>query len=576
VAQQPQQVDEVRVSAHAYTPPEDRLSTQVQLVQVGVVVRDPRGRAVSGLKRADFEILDDGKPRAIAAFSVETHGLAQAAASAGGPATTASSGGPLPAPRYTLLFFDDLHGTSGELQHTQAAARRFIQDGLGPGARAAVFSASEGLTLDFTADPAALTAAIEKLRSHTRLPESGLMPCPRIAPYQAYLIANGLDNCALTAAVLEAQACSGSFATPTPVTPSMPSVLLCNGARISVVDPIFTAVKSQAELTWQQTNEISLNSFDALANAVARLARVPGTRVLLMASTGFVSGNMEGERADAIDRAIHAGIVINALDAKGLWSEPPVRPFDEGIPQTAALPAQAFMFEASSNGARIDALNTVMAEFTAGTGGLFFHNGNDLAAGFAQLAAVPETTYLLAFRPDDRAAAGTYHKLKVRLTAKNGDYVQARPGYFTPSNAPVEATAARRKFDSEALAADTMADFPVQLAGRLSKTEKGDPVLSLVIHVDIDKLDFAERDGRQIQRLAFLGALMDARGKLVTAKEGAMELALKEGNLVWLSAIGVNATLTLGAPPGPYRVRVVVQEAGGKMAALNQVVDIPK
>jgi hypothetical protein len=45
---------------------------------------------------------------------------------------------------------------------------------------------------------------------------------------------------------------------------------------------------------------------------------------------------------------------------------------------------------------------------------------------------------------------------------------------------------------------------------------------------------------------------------------------------VWLSAIGVNATLTLGAPPGPYRVRVVVQEAGGKMAALNQVVDIPK
>ena len=84
--------------------------------------------------------------------------------------------------------------------------------------------------------------------------------------------------------------------------------------------------------------------------------------------------------------------------------------------------------------------------------------------------------------------------------AKNGDYVQARPGYFTPSNAPVEATAARRKFDSEALAADTMADFPVQLAGRLSKTEKGDPVLSLVIHVDIDKLDFAERDGRQIQR----------------------------------------------------------------------------
>jgi hypothetical protein len=295
-----------------------------------------------------------------------------------------------------------------------------------------------------------------------------------------------------------------------------------------------------------------------------------------MASSGFLSGMMDAELAAAIDRAVRARIVINALDAKGLWAEPPVRPFDEGLPQTGALPAPVFMFEASSTGSRIEALNSVMAEFAAATGGLFFRNSNDLPGGFAQLASVPETTYLLAFRPDEDDTAGQYHKLKLRLTARSSDYVQTRPGYFAPAKLSAEATASRQKFDSEALASDVVTEFPVQLAGRLGKTAKGDPYLSLVIHVDIDKLQFAERDGRQVQKLAFIGALMDARGNLVAAKEGAMDLTLKEGTLLWLSASGVNATLTLGAPPGPYRVRVVVQEATGKMAALNQVVEIPR
>jgi hypothetical protein len=78
---QPAQQDEVRVSAHVYTPPQARLTAQVQLVQLEVVVRDPRGHAVGGLKQGDFEILDEGKPRAIAAFSVEARESASTAPS---------------------------------------------------------------------------------------------------------------------------------------------------------------------------------------------------------------------------------------------------------------------------------------------------------------------------------------------------------------------------------------------------------------------------------------------------------------------------------------------------------------
>jgi hypothetical protein len=63
---------------------------------------------------------------------------------------------------------------------------------------------------------------------------------------------------------------------------------------------------------------------------------------------------------------------------------------------------------------------------------------------------------------------------------------------------------------------------------------------------------------------------------MVTAKEGVMDLALKDDTLTRLKASGINATLGLNAPPGPYKVRVVVQDADGKIGAVNQAVEIPK
>jgi hypothetical protein len=67
-----QGTDEVRVSAHTYMSPQVHLTAQTNLVQLEVVVRDPRGHAAGGLKRTDFEVLDEGKASDILAFSLET------------------------------------------------------------------------------------------------------------------------------------------------------------------------------------------------------------------------------------------------------------------------------------------------------------------------------------------------------------------------------------------------------------------------------------------------------------------------------------------------------------------------
>jgi hypothetical protein len=103
----------------------------------------------------------------------------------------------------------------------------------------------------------------------------------------------------------------------------------------------------------------------------------------------------------------------------------------------------------------------------------------------------------------------------------------------------------------------------------------GEPAVSIVAHVDLNRLAFRSQWERHIQNLRLIVALLDGAGNFVAGKEGDLDLALKDSSLAELSKEGVNATLTLSAPAGSYRVRMVVEEQDGKLTASNAQVRIP-
>ena len=72
-----------------------------------------------------------------------------------------------------------------------------------------------------------------------------------------------------------------------------------------------------------------------------------------------------------------------------------------------------------------------MGELADGTGGRFFHNSNDLEAGFKAVTAAPEVVYMLELPLDGVKANGSYHRLEVKVD-REGMEVQARRGYFMP------------------------------------------------------------------------------------------------------------------------------------------------
>jgi VWFA-related protein len=561
--QQPAASEEIRVSSQPYVVQAPTFHAEARLVDVGVAVRDGHGHAVAGLKREDFRIYDDGKERGIANFSEHRAGsdsLAVSPVTSTAPAPQSATAGATTTPgaappaRFLAVFFDDVNAAFGEeaadLKRAQAAASHFVKASLQPGIRIGIFTASGTETLDYTADAARLLEAIAGLRAH---PHYSSKVCFGINPYQAYRIAQERDQETIR---LVARASANSQC---PATPNQ--------------------VITQSEEIWRRVKEATTETFASLAHVVGYLGGKPGERVLLMASTGFASGTLEPQENRIIDQAIQAGVVINALVTKGLYNEltPGERLGEDPQPRKAVYTtfpgyrrwAQA---EAAEVAERPAVMDEAMANLAHGTGGVLFENNNDLNAGFRETSIPPEVTYRISFNPEDAIADGSYHQLQVKLVHPASYSVEARPGYFAREEM---AGKLRANLDKQVMASDALAGMAAGVALQMEKRSDSQREVRVIVHLDISKLEFAKQNDRQTQRIAFVAAFFDSQGKIVTAKEGRMDLALKPETYGRLANTGVNAELTFQMPPGVYKLRAVVEEAlKGGMAASTYPIDV--
>ena len=155
----------------------------VNRVLVPVVVRDKEGKAVSDLTREDFQVFDNGKPRAVSGFTVENRGAEVTSKATVGdgqqrvvPESRASQ--PLTLPRrITVFFFDDMHLSVDELPYVQKASVKALTGALVDSDMAGVVTTSGKTNSGLTRDRAKLQEAIMGLRP-AALYRSSSADCP--------------------------------------------------------------------------------------------------------------------------------------------------------------------------------------------------------------------------------------------------------------------------------------------------------------------------------------------------------------------------------------------------------------
>ena len=541
-----------------------------KLVVVRAVVRDSQGKAIGSLHQDDFQVFDKGKPQVITQFEVEQPGsLAEKArqvsekdsSSAAPPEALSATGNAPAAPeRFVAYLFDDVHLRFGDLAHVRESAEHHLAS-LKPTDRAAIFTTSGITTLGFTDDRTKLHEALLRLRPNPISSQTFAHHCPDLSYYQADLIVNKHDPETMQDALLEQQECGPKVAG----TPGAGDAFTAQGSPATVLDTLAEAVFSAGD----HESRVSLSS---LRDVVSSISRMPGQRSIVLVSPGFITPTLEYESADIVDRAVRSQIVINALDARGVYVVLPFGNVEDRVVGPQIRPGES---DTKAAVAAATAQSDLLMMLSADTGGIFFHNNNDFDEGFRRVSETPEYTYLLAFVPQNLKLDGSFHALKVTLKNQPKLNLQARRGYYAPKTFADPNEQAKQEIEEAMYSQEELHSLPVQLHTQFYKAGDDDAKLTVLAHVDLQHLHFRKVEGRNSNVLTCVSALFNRNGNFVQGTEKVVTMNLKDDTLQRRLASGITVKTSFDVKPGDYLIRLVVRDSEGQsMSAENGAVEI--
>ena len=593
------------------------LKVASNVVLVRVVVRDTQGKPVENLKKEDFKIFDRGKEQTITQFEVESALVPPPnSAAVNTPGQASLPALPARPTTFLALYFDDLNTSFADMSAARDAAEHYLSTNLQPQDRVAVFT-TEAMLMDFTSDAKLLHEALLKLRVN---PRSRTLDhdCPQLSDFQAQQIMESPNNQNIDAwkvANTEFAACDtgsqpqamaggagssggmpsgnsaglspgGGGSSPAGPGSSMPGTSggSAIGAGALVAGFGSNLILQRARTVTEQALVQARANLYAIERAVTYTSQMPGQRTVILVSSGFLSQSAQNQIDELIDHSLRSQVVISALDPKGLAIF--MREMD--VTQAGAPSGDSVRTGHNLDLTAEMVTTSVLADVAEGTGGEFFHNKNDLNAGFGALGGSP-ISYILAFAPDDLKPDGKFHPLKVTLSGKpKAVSIQARRGYFAPakdggrSMEAKEVTRAATESPVPArireiiLSKADVCQLPVQLTVSSSEGQNGMHGLTLSTHLDVTSLPFQKDGGRNLNTVMIFFSVFDEKDELIDAQMRRAKVNVADSQLPALLKAGLDLSVTLQLKPGTYRVREVVTESEeNRLTAFSRGVTVP-
>lgn len=556
-------------------PSSATFQVEVNFVDIDAVVTDERGNPVRDLTKDDFELLDDGKPQEISAFSLVDIPLpsasARPAAAPGSVSDIKSNAEPLSGRLYVIVL-DDLNVAPLRTKVVVKAARELIERHFGPNDIAAITYTS-GRTdgaQEFTSDRAALLAAIDKF--------VGRKLRSTVIEKADYYFTQTLKEMEVN------QSDDPDSNEP----PQSGTIRGPNGYSDITTDPDDFERGHRAQ---------------QVLGSLKRLAEIMGgirgrRKAVVMFSEGIdypiydifgsqAATTVVSDTQNAIASAARANVSFFSVDPRGL-----VGMTSEAIELNAAADVN-LGFDARGLLADMYLQQDSLRVLAEETGGYAAVNSNNLTASLNHIVRLNSTYYVLGYYPKDARRDGRFHKIEVRLK-RPGLRVSARKGYVSPRIVSADDQARReRELDRGRGRSGTVQtsnelreilNQPLQRNGLTLTVHtapfKGpakDASVAVAIEVDASRLHFTEMpnktfaDGVELSLYA-----LDERGRQHGGNFFQFNLALRPETYERVRGSVVRLNPRIALPPGRYQLRVGVRETGaGEMGTVFADLQVP-
>lgn len=547
----PDQDEVVRISAN--------------LVNVDVMVKDKKGKAITDLKAEDFTLSENGVRQNIEFFDSTLAGGSDPTQT--GTASVATRPGqPNNFPRNIISLVLDGQTTEGaNLKHVRDGMTKYIRERVSDSDSVAIFAISGGLQLlqPFTQDKAKLIAAVERA--------DGVSTGSKTSEQR------GINEAMSAIRDQLAAAPTGEIVTPEGGSAAAQAMI---SRRV-----LEQYVQLRSSLSNQQTRPI----LAGLAAICEGLRAIPGKKTLVMFSQGFIAPqNLDWQVQSTIDLANRANVAIYIIDASGLTG---------GTPQSGALvPASALsaISAATDQESRIRAgagesvfditrqegLNRqqdLLYRISGDTGGQFIKNTNDVAGGLERIDEEIRSRYTLAYRSTDPNFDGSFRKVKIEVRRPEAKVV-ARGGYYAiPPTQVVPLPPEDKKLFANFESTLAHSTLPLSLQVDSFRSQPGYYTVPLSFEIPPTAVKFGAKGKKQLLQLDVLGLVRGEGDEKILSRLGGnfdVELTAQQFASILNDKIFYRQDVLLAA--GTYTIDLIVKDRlSGKVAAKRQTLTLP-
>ncbi len=544
---------------------DDVVKVTSNLVNLDVIVKDKKGKAITDLKPDDFTITENGVRQNIEFFD-SALAAPEDAAKATALANTTVSSQPSGFPKSIIaLVLDEQTTEASNLKQVRDGTLKYVRERVSDNDSVALLSIAGGLQLllPFTQDKTKLISAVEKAYGSSSTSKTS----------EKQDISENIAN-------LRDQLSSG----PTgPITTAAGGSAAAQAMISSRV--LEQYIQFRSALSVQQTRPI----LAALAAICEGLRPIRGKKTLVMFSQGFVAPQvLDWQVQSTIDIANRANVAIYIIDSSGLTG---------GTPQSGALvPASALsgISAATSQESRIRAgagesvfditrqegLNRqqdLLYRISEDTGGHFIKNTNDIGAGLERIDTDIRTRYTLAYRSTDPNFDGSFRKVKIEVRRSEASVV-ARPGYYAiPPSQVVPFSPEERSLLANFTKIQEQSTLPLSMELDSFKTKPGYYLVPLSFEIPPSALQFERKGDKERLQLDVLGVVRGAAEDKILSRLGGtfdVQLTAPQYESILSDKIFYRQDMQLEA--GTYTIDLVVKDRlSGKIAAKREKLVLP-